>query len=337
MEFDINKVMFAGSDSIQRETYVGALMVKLKIQRSIVHQQKQDKITFFEGTGSRINRNGNIAWSRMGTILEEVRYERTIQGQQRQAWMNDCGYISETFQKLTESTRCNLAELEEAMLLLARVDREVSSQQRGLQKEPGFTDRHHKASVFELIRANSHNGSRTTMPKDLAKFRVKDMRAIMQSFLIDSSGFHPELLYWGSLSAQTLELLLGRLHNPIVQDLLNHYTCLLRVSDPESARLYIADPALLSQLEEGSAALRTILAAVRASDLPPEVQARLLIFWKDEDLLQQIFEASHLTPQEVTSRYQEFVAKRRTGQKELHSFLKSPLFARIGIGFSTRR
>lgn len=83
MEANINKIMFAGSDSIQRETYVGALIIKLQIQKLIIESKQEGKITFFEGTGSRVNRNGCLFESRMGTILEGIQYERTIQGKQR--------------------------------------------------------------------------------------------------------------------------------------------------------------------------------------------------------------------------------------------------------------
>lgn len=66
---DIEKVMLAGSDTIQRDTYISALLMKLKLQLYIIEDKNKRDIIFFEGTGSTINRNGNMFRSRMGTIL----------------------------------------------------------------------------------------------------------------------------------------------------------------------------------------------------------------------------------------------------------------------------
>ena len=81
---DIQKIMLAGSDTIQRDTYISALLMKLKIQLEILEDKDKREIIFFEGTGSTVNRNGNILRSRMGTVIEGIQYERTIQGKQRQ-------------------------------------------------------------------------------------------------------------------------------------------------------------------------------------------------------------------------------------------------------------
>lgn len=81
---DIHKIMLAGSDTIQRDTYISALLMKLKIQLEILEDKDKRGIIFFEGTGSTVNRNGNILRSRMGTVIEGIQYERTIQGKQRQ-------------------------------------------------------------------------------------------------------------------------------------------------------------------------------------------------------------------------------------------------------------
>ncbi len=139
-----NKVMLAGSDSIQRDTYCGALLMKMKIQK-IIHEinkerSEEDQITFFEGTGSHIIRNGLIIPSRMGTILEGSRYQRTIQGQQALAVMKDSEYYNKCKSELNDSPRCTLKEMETALPIIQSIYGTISIAQIALQKEPTYTD-----------------------------------------------------------------------------------------------------------------------------------------------------------------------------------------------------
>ena len=126
--------MLAGSDTIQRDTYISALLMKLKIQLEILEDQNKREIVFFEGTGSTVNRNGNMFRSRMGTIIEGIQYERTIQGKQRQEFMTDKNYHIRTLKELAQGQRCTLEDAKEVIPVLSRVYKEVSIYQIVEQK-----------------------------------------------------------------------------------------------------------------------------------------------------------------------------------------------------------
>ena len=101
-----NMVMFAGSDSIQRETYSGAMLIKMQIQETISKLQKN--IGLFDGAGSTVNRSGTMLPSRIGTVLKDLPvYQRTIQGQMFDNFMNDLNYQTSITNDLSQSKRCN--------------------------------------------------------------------------------------------------------------------------------------------------------------------------------------------------------------------------------------
>lgn len=64
--------------------------------------------------------------SRMGTIIEGIQYERTIQGKQRQEFMTDKSYHIRTLKDLAQGQRCSIENAKTAIPVLSRIYKEVS-------------------------------------------------------------------------------------------------------------------------------------------------------------------------------------------------------------------
>lgn len=238
-----SKVMLAGSDSIQRDTYIGALLMKVKIQ-SLIHQYNQEnphsKKTFFEGAGSTINRNGCILPSRMGTILEGMPYERTIQGQEAEQLISNNNHRNVTIRDL-QSSRCTVKDIEVAEPILQQVMNEVSLYQKKLQTEPQYTNAFDKEQIFNIVQENSHYGSRAKKPTDVNKFEIKSQRAITQSMIHNKMHFQPEMMYWDIMSSNLKDKIKENIHNPIIKDFLNQYTALWQSCDLDESQKWITD------------------------------------------------------------------------------------------------
>jgi hypothetical protein len=260
------KVMLAGSDSIQRETYVGAMLMKIKIQQHIdqrnTERAKDEKtpIGLFDGTGSSINRSGCILPSRMGAVLKDMPYERTIQGQQYENFMIDAKYQKHIVGSLSQSKRCTIDEINTAEDILHKIYQDISAYQKERQKDDNneFTSLFDKEKIVSVLAKNAHCGSRSKIPT-LETFKIKDLRAIDQSFVNNTMCFHPEMLYWNKLTSNTKKDILSNIENPLVQDFINHYTAIHQMCDLEVAKKWITDKNTYKEFNNGCYSCKAFL------------------------------------------------------------------------------
>lgn len=341
------KIMLAGSDSIQRETWVGATLMKCKIQELLHNENKireknnEKPIIFFEGTGSTVNRNGCMPRSRMGTILENMPYERTIQGRQYQSFISDISYQTQTIKDLSEAQRCTIDDIKNAEKILQNLYNEVSSQQKNIQKEPHFTNFFDKEKIFNLVQEHSHYGSRAKAPKDLEKFTIKSQRAITQSFINNTTSFHPEMLYWGSLSEKTKNLIKENIHNPIIQDFLNQYTAVHQACNPEKAEKWFSkqlinsrffddepnqyDNKLQNEFNKGYTSFGNFIKEIQEMKLPEDVKSKLILNNYEDQ--RPRFNHENTTKEEFNKHYSNFSTTKEP--------LCTSLNKKIGCGFGT--
>jgi hypothetical protein len=262
------KVMLAGSDSIQRDTYIGALRMKLKIQK-LLHQHNKknpnNQKTFFEGAGSTINRNGCILPSRMGTILENMPYTRTIQGQEVEQFItNNNNHQSRTITE-AQSPRCTLQQLETALPLIEKLYGQLSQKHKVLQNDKNgeYTNKFNKDMVFDFVRQNSHYGSRAKQPQDSKTFAIKNQRAITQSMIHNKMHFQPEMMYWDTLYNDIKNEIKNNIDNPIIQDILNQYTALWQSCDLNEAKKWIKDDKLYENFTKSYKAFEIFIQEIK--------------------------------------------------------------------------
>ncbi len=143
--------------------------------------------------------------------------------------------------------------------VLSRIYKEVSIYQIVEQKEPYFSEKYNKKTVYELLVNNAHVGSRCIKPKDSNSFLIKAQRAIPQSYLNLITGFHPELLFWDYLSDKTNDLIKKNLDNKIIQDMLNQYTAISSMSCTKAAQHYLTCKSTFEKFIKGRNALRAFL------------------------------------------------------------------------------
>lgn len=249
--------------------------------------------------------------------------------------MNDPAYVRETLGELTRGQRCTGQQAREVMPVLRAIYEDVSVRQKQHQKEPHYSALF-KDEVFRLVYANSYGGSRTVRPTQ-DKFKVKTQRAIMQSFISDSIGFHPELLFWDQARPTLAAQIIEQLGNPILQDLLNHYTALYLVNDYDTACSFIQADETKRLLAQSLQAFKALLEKVKAAADAHPAAKRLLLCHSDAQRLSKIFDASHLSDSEVTSKYAEFAKHRLSGDLSHIEQLKGDrsLFYRAGLGYCT--
>ena len=299
------KVMLAGSDSIQRDTYIGALRMKLKIQ-NLLHQHNKThpnhQKTFFEGAGSTINRNGCILPSRMGTILEGMPYERTIQGQESEQFITNNNHQSRAITE-SQSPRCTLQQLEDALPLIGKLYGQLSQKHKALQNDTNgeYTNKFNKEMVFDFVYQNSHYGSRAKQPQDLKTFAIKNQRAITQSMIHNKMHFQPEMMYWDTLSDDLKNEIKGKINNPIIQDILNQYTALWQSCNAEEARKWIKDDKLLNDFQKSTKAFEVFIQEIKRL---PNCPTNLLL--KDIDDHRPRFNLSHLSKNDVQNLQSTF-------------------------------
>lgn len=165
--------------------------------------------------------------------------------------MTDKEYHIRTLGDLARSKRCSVEDAEVAIPILSRIYKEVSMFQIVEQKEPYFSEKYNKKTVYELLVNNSHVGSRCIKPKDPNAFTIKSQRAIPQSYINIITGFHPELLYWDFLSDKTKDMIKKNLDNTIIQDMLNQYTALSTISCAKAAENYLKCKSTLQKFKKG--------------------------------------------------------------------------------------
>jgi hypothetical protein len=246
-----DKIMLAGSDSIQRITYVGTLLMKMKIQELLHEYNKdkdaKDKKSFFEGAGSTKDRNGANLHSRIGTIVIDVPYERTIQGRQAIEYIESqeyCNYFNKTLQN---SPRAKITDIYKAIPIFEKIFDILSTKQISIQEEPRYTNFFNKEKVFQFAKDNSHYGSRSKEQNNLEKFDIKSQRAITQSAIHNKMHFHPEMLYWNDLPVESRNQIKQNINNPFVKDFVNQYTAIWQGCDLEEARKWIKDDTLYAE------------------------------------------------------------------------------------------
>lgn len=253
-----NKVMLAGSDSIQRETYFGALLLKIEIQRRIheINQVRrcngQEEITFEEGAGSTPNRNGCLPKSRMGTILENMPYELTKQGQEGEKFITDSEFLKFSIDAITDSPRCTMEELNVAEPIIKKIFDTLSVKQIELQKEPGYTSNFNTDKIVTFANNNAHYGSRAKSinGRKFPETGIKAERAITQSMLNRQTGYHPEIMFWNEPSMGDIKKdIIKNIHNPLIQDLVNQLTATWQICCPKQAAQWITNPKFLKDFE----------------------------------------------------------------------------------------
>jgi len=262
------KVMLAGSDSIQRDTYIGALRMKLKIQKLLQQHNKEnpyDQKIFFEGAGSTINRNGSIFASRMGTILENMPYARTIQGQEARQFITDNNNHQSRTITEAQSPRCTTEQLESALPLIEKLYAQISQQHKTLQNDENgdYTNKFNKDMVFDFVRQNSHYGSRAKQPQNSQNFKIKDQRAITQSMIHNKMHFQPEMMHWDTITDEIKNEIKSHLNNPIIQDMLNQYTALWQSCNLKEAKKWIKDEQLHNDFTESHKAFKDFIQEIK--------------------------------------------------------------------------
>jgi hypothetical protein len=301
------KVMLAGSDSIQRDTYIGALRMKLKIQKLLHQHNKEhpyDQKTFFEGAGSTINRNGCILPSRMGTILEGMPYERTIQGQEAEQFItNNNNHQSRTITE-AQSPRCTLQQLEDALPLIDKLYGQLSQKHKALQHDTNheYTNKFNKQKVFKYVYDNSHYGSRAKQPQDVAPFSIKNQRAITQNMIHIRMHFQPEMTYWNTVSYEIKNEIKNNLSNPIIQDILNQYTALWQGCDLNEAKQWITDSTLYHDFAKSHNAFKDFIKEIKHM---PNCPKNLLLNNIDDH--RPRFNVPHLSKQKMSPLQSKFM------------------------------
>jgi hypothetical protein len=236
-DLSINKIMLAGSDSIQRITYLGAMLMKINIQQIIIDENKKRKkdnkesVAFFEGAGSTINRNGGVYGgmleSRLNTIhLQNIAYQRTIQGKEAEMFFTDKSYQKEILKAIESSSGCSEEDLSKAQPIIEKIFNQVSSVQIKTQQGPGFTDNYNRELITNLLKGLGYNGSRAKTPKEPLELSIKNERAITQSTINQITGLHPELFHWDLFTEDLQNEVINNLDNPIIIDFINHYGAL---------------------------------------------------------------------------------------------------------------
>jgi hypothetical protein len=255
-----DKIMLAGSDSIQRITYVGTLLMKMNIQELLHEYNKdkdaKDKKILFIGAGNTPNRNGCILRSRIGTFVLDLSFDITMQGAQAIAYIESqeyCNYINKTLQS---SPRAKITDIEEAKPIFEKIFDILSTKQISIQKEPGYTGFFDTEKVSQFTACNSTCGSRLKEPEKLVEssdywsisieeknleWFIKSQRAITQSAIHNKMHFHPEMLYWDDLPAELRNQIKQNINNPFVKDFVNQYTAIWQACDLEESRKWIKD------------------------------------------------------------------------------------------------
>ncbi len=290
---DVNKIMLAGSDSIQRITYIGAMLMKINIQQIIIAESTavchKELVEFFEGAGSTINRNGGVYGgmleSRLNTVnLANIPYQRTIQGKEAEMFMTDFNHQKAILDTLLGAKGCSEEDLIIAKPIIEKIFTKVSNSQINLQKEPNFTNFYNRQLVNQLISSNSDNGSRAKKPKLAEDLLIKKERAITQSMINQATGIHPELFFWNALDEELQQEIVSNLKNPIMQDFINHYTALMIVANPEGAKNWLnqqnsAEEEFASNYFLGCDAMAKFLQKIhKASKDDPDLIKNLLMF-----------------------------------------------------------
>lgn len=362
---DVNKIMLAGSDSIQRITYIGAMLMKINIQQIIIAENKtrlaeattgchKELVEFFEGAGSTINRNGGVYGrmleSRLNTInLANIPYQRTIQGKETEMFMTDFNHQKAILDKLLEATGCSEEDLIVAKPIIEKIFTKVSGNQVDLQKESNFTNFYNRQLVNQLIASNSDNGSRAKKPKLAEDLLIKKERAITQSMINQATGIHPELFFWNLLDEELQQEVVSNVKNPIIQDFINHYTALSIVANPEGAKNWLnkqnsATEEFFIDYFVGCEAMAKFLKKIeKASENNPVLTKNLLMFRSYEEQIATSYNCNYkdFNTEEVAKEF----AKIRQLQKEPAKLVSpkgyrqlikvSPLFKYQGCGFST--
>jgi hypothetical protein len=362
---DVNKIMLAGSDSIQRITYIGAMLMKINIQQIIIAENKKrlaeatpvchkELVEFFEGAGSTINRNGGVYGgmleSKLNTInLANIPYQRTIQGKETEMFMTDSNHQKAILDKLLEAKGCSEEELIIAKPIIEKIFTKVSNNQINLQKEPNFTNFYNRQLVNQLIASNSDNGSRAKKPKSAEDLLIKKERAITQSMINQATGIHPELFFWNVLDEDLQQEIVSNIRNPIMQDFINHYTALTIVANPEGAKNWLnkqnsAEEEFTGNYFLGCDAMANFLQKIhKATKNDPDLTKNLLIFRSHEEQIATSYNCNYedFNTEEVAKEF----AKIRQLQKEpaklvspkgYRQLIKSgSLLKNQGCGFST--
>lgn len=245
-----DKIMVAGSDSVQRDTFVGALLLKLNIQLLVMDENKKrkdyNKVTFYDGVGSTANRSGCRTNT---TVCDEISpyYERTVQGQQQYVFATDPEYQEEFLLKEVSLPNCTRQDIENAIPLLQKLFLQLSTKHINLQSEPSYTQHFKVEKIAEIVNKKIPLGGSRAKEIDVNNFFIKDARAITQSFIHNSIGFQPELMYWGELSKEMMKEIKNNISNPIINTLVEHYKQMFKQCNLETASDFIKDSGLKRQ------------------------------------------------------------------------------------------
>jgi hypothetical protein len=274
-------IMIAGSDLTQRYTWVGTMMSKAKMQLLISDENKRREkegiplISLRDGTGSDINRNGGMYRSRMGAILEGIDYDRTVQGQQLKAFANDSKFQKEKIEQLSTTPRCSEKDLQEALDVLNMVYQDVSRFQLDVQQNPQYTKYFDVEKVHQMT--NTPYGSRYKK-SNIEDFNIKDQRAITQSMVNNTMGFHPEMLFWDKISEDTINAIVSNISNPAIIDMLNQYTATHQKSDIDTASKYIIDQDLLNNFKSGYNGFSALMEKIKSLNISEDLKEKINLF-----------------------------------------------------------
>lgn len=321
-------IMIAGSDLTQRYTWVGTMMSKAKMQLLIADENKRRKdknlplISLRDGTGSDINRNGGMYSSRMGAILDDIDYDRTVQGQQFETFASDSRFQKGKIEQLSTTPRCSEKDLKEALDVLNMVYQDVSRFQLDVQQNPGYTKYFDVEKVHHMT--NTPYGSRYKK-SNIENFNIKDQRAITQSMINNTMGFHPEMLFWDKLSNDTIDAIISNISNPAIIDMLNQYTATHQKCDTDTASKYIVDENLLSNFKNGYNGFSLLMEKIKTLNISQDLKEKINLFRYND--IRPAFNIESMHPDKANYLFGKY--------KEDRSPVKNKqLLQRNGCGFS---
>jgi hypothetical protein len=324
-------IMIAGSDLTQRYTWVGTMMSKAKMQLLIADENKRREknnlplVSLRDGTGSDVNRNGGMYSSRMGAILEGIDYDRTVQGQQFETFANDKKFQNEKIEQLSTTPRCSDVDLKNALNVLNMVYEDVSKFQLDVQQNSKYTGHFDVEKVHQMT--NTPYGSRYKK-SNIEDFNIKDQRAITQSMINNTMGFHPEMLFWDKLSEGTINAILENISNPVIIDMLNQYTATHQKCDIETASKYIVDKNLLEDFKNGYNGFSALMERVKTLDISNDLKEKINLFRYND--IRPAFDIESMHPDKANYLFGKY-REDRTPVKN------KQLLQRNGCGFSTKK
>lgn len=241
----VKTAMYAGSDSIQRETFSGATIMKVDLMNAILEHNKlnpERQITFFEGTGSTNNRNGKSFYAKMGTTFDGLEYKRTIQGAEAYQFMINKEYLNRTVDSRSNAmtNKSSIEDWKEVEHIFKEIDTQTSQRQRELQQDGDkkFTNLYNTLLLYNILKEVGIFGSRSKDLKKEGDLKIKGLRAIDQSFVNDLTGFHPEMTFWDKLDDSTKKLLIDNKDNKFIKALIDHYSFIYLNCDLERAQKF---------------------------------------------------------------------------------------------------